>query len=94
MRLGEAVAGLCRCRLQSALHLICTRTLCCGDRRIGDLGERERERERERSVRVVNFEACVLSWFIVVSIRHSLVSFLEAYEVVKQPGSLLCKEWE
>lgn len=36
---GEAVAGLRGCWLQSALHLICTRTLYCGDRRIGDLRE-------------------------------------------------------
>ena len=41
---GEAVAGLCRCWLQSALHLTCTRTVCCGDRRIGDLREREIDR--------------------------------------------------
>jgi hypothetical protein len=33
----------------------------------------------------------VLSWFIVVSIRHSLASILEACEIVKQPGSLLCR---
>lgn len=42
-------------------------------------------------MRVVNFETCVLSVSIVVSIRHSLVSFLEAYGVVKQPGNLLCR---
>ena len=33
----------------------------------------------------------MLSLFIVVSIRHSHVSFLVAYGVVKRPGNLSCR---
>lgn len=57
----RAVALLCGCWLQSALHLVSTGTLCSGDREIGGhvcVCENERGTERG-SVSVMNFETCV-----------------------------------